>query len=285
MTNSGDRIMAFAGTACAAHNLTNLTYFAGLWAEYLPLCLLWKVWRPTDCSLSKIVNREPRPITERGRRIQKVPTWSWFSLPNSDLNLIELDPVELFKHSHKGRGPSFGKSGCATLISADQPSCSDQAEMSGLYHDFEGSQITLSMYMCNASSIISAEFGIKPDVLQEPALCRWPSAFDLYPDLVEDERLNISQIHLGLLCKSQSYSTSGAREEEFRLMGLCLVPGVMSETWQKVGLWVLCFFADALEYTRMQHQRRYRPDDSFVSFKTIFPFIVQDVRTESVTLI
>jgi hypothetical protein len=43
LTVPEDEIMAFTGIARAAHNIARQTYFAGLWAEDMPSCLLWRV--------------------------------------------------------------------------------------------------------------------------------------------------------------------------------------------------------------------------------------------------
>jgi hypothetical protein len=43
LTVPEDRIMAFAGIARATHKITRKNYLAGLWAEELPSCLLWRV--------------------------------------------------------------------------------------------------------------------------------------------------------------------------------------------------------------------------------------------------
>lgn len=69
LTKLEDRIMAFAGTARATHSLTNLTYFAGLWVDYLPLCLLWKVAHPAKSSLRGIIAESSKSTQPKEQRI------------------------------------------------------------------------------------------------------------------------------------------------------------------------------------------------------------------------
>jgi hypothetical protein len=43
LSEADDRIIAFADIARATQSITRLTYLAGLWAEYMSFCLLWRV--------------------------------------------------------------------------------------------------------------------------------------------------------------------------------------------------------------------------------------------------
>jgi hypothetical protein len=51
LTQAEDRVIAFAGIACAFQNMGNLTYLAGAWAEFFPLCALWYVNRKSSATV------------------------------------------------------------------------------------------------------------------------------------------------------------------------------------------------------------------------------------------
>lgn len=53
------------------HNITQLTYIAGIWTEYFAYCLIW---------YNKAAESEFGCKFEE-QVVNFVPTWSWFSMP------------------------------------------------------------------------------------------------------------------------------------------------------------------------------------------------------------
>lgn len=182
--------------------------------------------------------------------------------------------------------PMLGASGYATLISTYQPSRPSEDNISSLYYDFEGARITLDVHICDANSVLSEDFSLRAGVLKSPASYQWPLAFDFYADSEGDKLSNTSQAHLGLLFESRATHTSGDERKECRPIGLCFIPGVEFSTWRRVGLWVLAYNVEYLQYMRMRTQE----EDIFLSefqpaFRSTFPFVVEGVITERVILV
>jgi hypothetical protein len=224
LTKSEDRVMAFAGIARAAASLTQLTYHAGLWAEYLPYYLLWAV---------RSVTRDRRIQMQTEPTASTVPSWSWLSIPDSDLVDIEFDIFETLRAftrqlSHHGNWV-YGLS-CHRQLSPSSEITYDP------FHEFEGLRITASLEMCRADKIVSPDSEFRQDVLSQLDASKDPRSlppehkFSYHSDVHGETRKVPPEAWLGLLYEVKIMA-------EVSLAGLCLEEGVETGTWRRLGIW------------------------------------------------
>jgi hypothetical protein len=232
LTKSEDRIMAFAGLARATHHLTQLTYVAGFWAEFIPLCLLWKINRvePT----TTIGMGDHARAAERAA--QAVPSWSWFSVPISPLLELDLGMVESLLENVSSAGDEDVC--CATLSSYKWHSRSSNDRISSTYYDFEGLQLTLNMQICDASIISSDDLVVETSIVEQLNRPYDSATYHLsfFSDVDGEEQGLPPNARLGLLHASHEYDNRDTRGFQ-RFIGLCLVEGSREGTWRRVGVW------------------------------------------------
>jgi hypothetical protein len=238
LTRPADRIMAFAGIARALHNLTQFTYIAGMWAEYLPYCLLWRV--RYDVERWSITGSKSR-IKAEENVAQIVPSWSWFSVPISPRWNLGLDfPMRFQSHEH---APGSSNLYWATLSSFQWPSCPSNDQPPSSYYNFEGLQITLSMQICTVENLLSDGFVVKEAIVKQ--LNGVYNVAPVYLSFYSDTDARKSpplppNVRLGLLHESRSLDGSDTFRC-LRMAGLCLVKGSQDGTWQRIGAWDIEF--------------------------------------------
>jgi hypothetical protein len=257
LTKSEDRVMAFAGIARAAASLTQLTYHAGLWAEYLPYCLLWAV---------RSVTRDRRIQMQTEPTASTVPSWSWLSVPDSDLVDIEFDIFEtlraftrqLFHHGHWVYGLS-----CHRQLPPSSEITYDP------FHEYEGLRITASLEMCRADKIVSTDSEIRQDVLsqyeagKDPKLRPKEHEFSYHSDVHGKTRKVPPEAWLALFYECNMLG-------QVSLAGMCLAEGVERGTWRRLGIWEMYIY-----------------DAAQLSYKPLRPVFrtLQGVERKEVTLI
>jgi hypothetical protein len=231
LTKAEDRIIAFAGTARAIHNITRMVYIAGTWVQCLPMGLLWYV-KQDDCACSQgrpgcNVVAEPAP--------RNVPSWSWFS--------IAIEPHTSLVHwsSEHSFISSDRTSSRATLTSFRWPLRSRNELPSSSYYDFHGLQITMSMLVVPTTLEWSYDSGqdtwyvnLVDQISREGYSL---SKFRYRHDSLGPASRGDKEVLLGLLAEARTLRYVG--RFEYSIAGLVLVAGSESGTWRRIGIWTM----------------------------------------------
>jgi hypothetical protein len=210
ITHHGDRVIALAGIARAIHNLTKLTYLAGLWLEHSPFCLLWRrVGSPQNLQQSTHESVVPG-----------IPSWSWFSIPITSRSSLNMS-FERYGYLNVARLTSFRW----PAMPPDQPPANS-------FYDFKGLSITLNMkcYIPNMAKhgrkSIQEHFTTELELLGFEAV--W---YNSYSDTDVDVPQISDDLCLGLLQESH---TSNMQHGESLLC--CYMAGLFLEESPEKGL-------------------------------------------------
>jgi hypothetical protein len=263
ITNPGDRIIALAGIARAIHNLTKLTYLAGLWAEHFPYCLLWRRldkfetgnWRRLD---EFKTGNEPAEESV----VPGIPSWSWFSIPINSPSRLDMS-FERYRNLSGAKLTSFkwpamrpNKLPPNSFYAAIWPY---QLPLNSFY-DFQGLSTTLRMrylYMSTAKrSRMSIQEYFKTELKSLGFDAVW---YNSYSDTKEDSPLGFEDleynsysdteeyppqisdnVRLGLL--QESYTgllQRGERTLCYYMAGLFLEESSEKGLWKRTGVWSL----------------------------------------------
>jgi hypothetical protein len=249
-----DRIIALAGIATAYHKLGDLTYLAGVWWEYLPLCLLWFVnKKPAALVRGQYPEIAPRgvepvyttEIEEQG--VADTPSWSWFSVPMYRFwrtsCLFNDDEGSIWARSvREPERSSFENIYCAQPVFYQFPhhAANQYPEPDGFF-DFKGLQVTLKALTWPVARDLPAELAVHIHEIQSSCIYDedlfWIPVFKYHPDVAAKSppRNGI----FALILEFQIVRTAGECNIQRRLAGLVLVPGLEEGTWTRVGVWYL----------------------------------------------
>jgi hypothetical protein len=251
-----DRVIAFAGVAKAFQNIGGLTYLAGAWEEFFPLCLLWYVHKKSEATVRRMGVSVRRggtveyPIKVREDVEQKVPSWSQFSVPlytHHQTYFMFNDDEVFVRHKSIGDAPRvYWDDIYWTTLDSFRfgDNAVGQVPKNG-YFDFTGLQATLSLPILPAEVSWPADLEKHFDRIRaadtRDAGLQWSPAFTYYSDVPSETSKSMSPpIHsvLALVAEFQICRTAGCPIQR-RLAGLVLVRGEEVETWKRVGAWKL----------------------------------------------
>jgi hypothetical protein len=253
-----DRVVAFAGIASAFRKLGGLTYLAGLWWQYFPLCFLWRVEKKPAAMLRSQYPDVCRrgedavytdEIEETG--VGEAPSWSWFSGPIYRFYRVSLlfNDDESAVHVRSEREPE--RSSVETIFSAEPTSyrfakCKEnEYPESSAFVDFAGLKITLTLLTWPVCNDMPADLARQIRTIQAANTLDedvyWEPNFTYHPDIPFPTKKSPSPPRHGsfaLLSESQIVRTAGTTIQR-RLAGLVLVQGTQQDTWKRVGVWHL----------------------------------------------
>lgn len=232
LTKPEDRIIAFAGIAPALHNMTRMTYLAGIWGEQLATCLLWRV---RDHRYRVPVEHRFRADEAQGEIMRTTPSWSWFSVPiRAHLDLVFLMPDVWMS--------SMPTDFVATLSSFQWSTHMENELQPNSYYEFDGIQIFVSTQTLLSNFQGHGESSRKGDITSQLTThesIAHPS-LSLHLDTIEQEEEPPDRT---LLCVLLERSKETDTCFVYKLASLALVPGPNKDTWQRVGMWTLTTFS------------------------------------------
>jgi hypothetical protein len=219
ITHHGDRIIALAGIARAIHNLTQLTYLAGLWAEHFPYCLLWR----------RVDSPENRHQSAEKSVFPGVPSWSWFSMPITSQSRLNMT----FERYRELTG--------AVLTSFRWPAMSPNQPPLNSFYDFEQLSITLRMHYYFNNMVKHGRTSIEEHFTTELKRAGFSAVwYHAYTDTGENPPHIHDDILLGLLQESYTGRLQGGREFLCCYMaGLFLEESSENGLWKRIGIWSL----------------------------------------------
>ena len=234
LTKPEDRIIAFTGIARAIHNIRQLTYLAGIWAECLSFGLLWSV--PTR-STSVHPSASANSLTLVEPVLQTVPTWSWFSVPIFHRHCMEFPFTEHANLTQKNRLFRILDVYWASLCSFKWPGQPLNHLPSHSFYDFAGMQITVAMQTLTTELRLGDHDVIESNVMDQVLdNVEW-SRFRCYLDTVVCDAEFPLKVLLGLLGEIHENKLRPVRY----CAGLALAPGPEKSTWKRVGMWTMDF--------------------------------------------
>jgi hypothetical protein len=263
LTQARDRLTAFAGIARAAHEMTGMTYLAGLWSERLVESLLWSIRRDFSkggCDediLEAVVNT--------------VPSWSWFSVP------IDFQSTFAFPFVRQKSSPFQTQSVVYTsvLLSFQWPSCQQNKLPKYSYQNFEGLQIQVSTQTVASELVWEETVTLGAEIVEKLKAQHFVSNVDVYISIdLNHAADNVpSTVLLAALTEVQAIQTIGLGPRSSRrvLAGLILIPGDGMNTWKRVGMWILTV-------TSVAGHNSGEETPSFLS-------LLDSVREEDITLV
>jgi hypothetical protein len=259
LTNSMDNIIAFAGIARAVHNITNMTYLAGIWAESLADSLLWR--RPKYYGHD--IGQEPiqNPF------VHILPTWSWFVAPTGSGRENTLE----FSTRFWSRENTLYK---ATLSSFQWPGCPKDSLPKNSYYDFKNLRITFNTLSFRAELINNSTEVVDGDIrrMLEAQESVGRVVFEVFPDSLGQAAVSLpTTVILCLLAESQNTPVSiGAFERD--LAGLVLVHDSAPATFKRIGAW------------RMSVMSSIHGEETFRKKTPLFQCL-SGTRTQDITLV
>jgi hypothetical protein len=257
LTKAKDRVVAFAGIACAFQNMGSLTYLAGAWAEFFPLCALWYVARKSQATVwfegpaIRPGETVTYPIAIHEKVVQKAPSWSQFSVPiythhqtffvfNDDEVFVrsksfEVAPRVFWDDIHWTALESFrfGKHAMGHFPES-------------AYFDFEGLEVTLNIPILPVRNTFPADLERHFQCIRNTdpldSELQWIPNFEYHPDTPSESDEGASPPRhgvLALVAEFQICRVAGRYTIQRRLAGLVLVRGEREGTWRRVGAWKL----------------------------------------------
>jgi hypothetical protein len=229
LTQARDRLIAFAGIARAAHEMTAMTYLAGLWSERLVESLLWSIDRDSSKSgcdedtLEAVVNT--------------VPSWSWFSVP---IDFQSTFAFPLIRHkSTLLRTQSVVYT--SVLLSFQWPSCQQNKLPEYSYQNFEGLQIQVSTQTVATELVWGHTITLGADIVRKLKAQHLVSHvdFNISIDLNHSADNVPSTVLLAALTEIQATSNWQPNRTRRVLAGLILIPRDGMNTWKRIGMWIL----------------------------------------------
>ncbi|RAR11679.1 HET-domain-containing protein [Stemphylium lycopersici] len=267
LTFASDRSIAFAGVARAFQHLSQMTYLAGLWAECLPLQLLWYVGEKPEHLIRAQQNMAPGPmpfsppfpvvVQKSGAQEQQVkkveaPSWSWFAAGIYDFHHLRL----LYDDEDVGAARKSGAAvpGASVVVySFDEIFWATKPEFrfsakhpvgafpgSEGYAEFSGLRITLAVKTRAASVDWAADVAAQVQRLKRENHCADDARVECSPlfeyhsdDLASAGRNTTPPSHavLALVTEFQVVRSAGRYTVQRCLLGLVLVPGKERGTW------------------------------------------------------
>ncbi|KAF1921609.1 heterokaryon incompatibility protein-domain-containing protein [Ampelomyces quisqualis] len=267
LTEAKDRVVAFAGIARAFTNLGSLTYLAGTWADFFPLCLLWYVDRKREVTIRYAGPEVIRggfveyPVKVCEEVVRQAPSWSQFNVPiythhqtyfifNNDEIFVRQkslyeQPRVCWDDLYWAELDSFQFSGQPVNHFPD----------SGFF-DFSNLSATLDLPVLPVKVSWPAHLEqhfehIRATDPLEAALA-WKPDFTYYPDspLAADKIATPPRRGvLALIAEFQVCRVAGKYLVQRRLAGLVLVRAEKVGTWRRVGAWKLTIKISGVEAT------------------------------------
>jgi hypothetical protein len=257
LTQAEDRVIAFAGIACAFQNMGNLTYLAGAWAEFFPLCALWYVNRKSSATVwfeGPVVHPGETvtyPIAVHEAVVQNAPSWSQFSVPiythhqtffifNDDEVFVrsksfEVVPRVYWNDIHWALLESF-KFGEHAVGHFPESA----------YFDFGGLEATLNIPILPVRTSFPADLEKHFQRIRNTdpldSELQWIPDFTYHPDAPSESGKGASPPRhsiLALIAEFQICRVAGKYTIQRRLAGLVLVREEREGTWRRVGAWKL----------------------------------------------
>jgi hypothetical protein len=249
-----DRVIAFAGIARAFRNLGSLTYLAGAWGEFFPLCLLWYVDKKAEATVRRMgigVRRGGTveyPVVVKEGAEQEAPTWSQFSVPvyTHHQTYFVFNDDEVFV-----RSKSFESSPRVcwddiywTTLDSFQfgEEVVDYFPETGFF-DFTNLRATLNMPVLPVRvswpTDLEERFGRIRATDPQDAEIQWKPDFAYYPNIPGISCAPPKRGVLALVTEFQICRLAGKYNIQRRLAGLVLVRGEQEGTWKRVGAWKL----------------------------------------------
>lgn len=251
-----DRIMAFAGIARAFSQMAGMTYLAGAWREFLPLCLLWHVGKKPKTVVRAHLDMPNGVYIDyiakvREHAVRSAPSWSWFSVPIHvfhQLNLL-LDEDDIMAQQKAGRDSPlvcFQDIHWAKTVAFQFDSHDANAFPSTAgYSDLADLHVTLSMPTLPVSVNWPIDLIAQMQIIQaqlEPAEKQdfdFSPSFKYFPDdIVNGSNSPPNNGILALVAEHQIVRTAGFTVQRY-LAGLILIPGLEVGVWERVGAWKL----------------------------------------------
>ncbi|KAH7083576.1 heterokaryon incompatibility protein-domain-containing protein [Paraphoma chrysanthemicola] len=231
LTKPEDRVMAIAGIARAIHDVTGLTYLAGLWLEHVPLCLVWCM-RPGSSKPAKTMS-EPA--------LSNAPTWSWLSIGVDSRCSLRPDlAMRWFDELNEERSTATIFE--ATVTSFKWPNDPPNHSPGTSFHIFGGLQITLNMHVLPIDTVVRKSSYIKNHLTIDIHEPHCMNHFVYLPDVpAEGDELPPGAM-LGLLREARQRPRIGASWYQttiYDLVGLVLVTAPKAGTWRRTGVWVM----------------------------------------------
>lgn len=226
LTKPEDRVIAFAGIAQAVQNLSGFVYIAGLWRDFLPLCLLWGFKQEGD-------QREPG--------VKNAPSWSWFSVPIRE----ESSMVDFSSPAPKNTKTSRREVYCATFISAGRSADAPLPKRHAVLFDFKHLQLSIEAVTLRAELRWITNAQGQHVTLRIPELEETnKNNFDLI--YYDDDTVKLSALPKASLEGARAALIAHFVVEEspkgqtltHYLTGLALLPDTEG-TWRRVGLWMV----------------------------------------------
>lgn len=268
LTETEDRIIAFAGVARAFGNFGGLTYLAGVWGEILPISLLWFVDKKQDplvrreCGLSGGILSDDVWTNEVAEPVAapNVPSWSWFAVPVYRFfqTSFLFNDDELYVRSKSYRDPPlviFDDIFWATATQTPNSSGHSNDYIPSLIN-FTGLHLTLDTLVLpirhNLPALLfTALNGIRTsspsshdrDAEHDPI-------FTYYPDIPLSRPSPPKNAVYALICELQVVRIAGLKNIQRRLAGLMLVPSKRQGMWRRVGIWKLRINVVGVDVTR-----------------------------------
>lgn len=251
-----DRVIAFAGVARAFQNLGALTYLAGAWREFFPLCLLWYLERKTEATV-----RLMGPVVQRGGTVgypvkvledveQEAPSWSQFSVPvySHHQTYFMFNDDEVFVRSKSiGDAPRvYWDDIYWTALDSFRSgkNAVDHFPETG-YFDFTDLEVTLNMPVIPVKVSWPADLEKRFERIRatdpRDAGLQWLPTFTYYPDMPTESNKSASPPKngvLALVAEFQICRTAGTGIQR-RFAGLVLVRDHKVGTWKRAGAWKL----------------------------------------------
>jgi hypothetical protein len=258
-----DRVVAFAGVASAYQKLGGLTYLAGLWWEFLPLCLLWHLEKKLPALLrdqypEECLRGEDLVYTAEVEETcaDDAPSWSWFSVPihrfyvvsllfNDDESAVRIRSERVpersnFEDVYWAQPMSFQCAAHDANVYAEQ----------NAFFDLTDLRISLALRTWPVSLDLPADLARQFRTIQTCSTLDkdlyWTPNFTYHPDSPNTKSSSSSPSPspprtgtFALLSESQIVRTAGNHTIQRRLAGLVLIPGVQEDTWKRVGVWYL----------------------------------------------
>lgn len=205
-----DKLVALSALASESGETLKLTYLAGLWLEYLPSQLLWRLWDKP----------EERPAKYRA------PSWSWASVESWIMLQREVEniEIEILKHEIILANPAlpYGavKSGHLVVRGRLRKGVwFFNRESKIILEGYSEPHVTISLDSSSDSDLDSEELNVYGELIHESS--RLPEQLDrqtldaveLIPDALEDgwnkDNLNASADVSCLQIKSEDWGTAG----------------------------------------------------------------------------
>lgn len=230
LTQSKDRIMAFAGIAQAVQRSSQLSYTAGAWKEAFPFSLTWHVvfsqWDITAPAVRETVTAV-------------APSWSWFSLPIFSRHELDFVPNDILR-----RHLRFSEKNSIETMFEASLLCTDGVPLSAnTFHDFTGLDLHFSTKTGSMSPGTPGEKYRQSKTIESEFkrhLGTQPSRFTFYRDRPK-EAIDWADATVALLFEARyGHETGFSRSYGDRiLIGLVMMREPGGAAYRRTGLWTL----------------------------------------------